>query len=54
MIYSLLGSCKLQGINAHAFLQDILPRLPEEPINQLKDLLPTFWKPGILIPVPEI
>ncbi len=44
IVYSLLGSCKLQGINAHEYLQDILQRLPEQPINQLKELLPPFWK----------
>ncbi|QHT67374.1 IS66 family transposase [Rhodocytophaga rosea] len=44
IVYSLLGSCKLQGINAHDYLQDVLQRLPNQPINQLKELLPSFWK----------
>jgi hypothetical protein len=26
MVYSLLGSCKLHGINAHEYLQDVLQR----------------------------
>jgi transposase len=40
IVYSLLGSCKLQGINANQYLQDVLQRLPDQPISQLKDLLP--------------
>ena len=54
IVYSLLGSCKLQGINAHDYLQDALQRLPEGPINQLKDLLPPFWKSANITSVPEI
>src|SRR5687768_12548378 len=54
IVYSLLGSCKLQGINAHEYLQDVLQRLPEQPINQLKELLPPFWKPANITSVPEI
>jgi hypothetical protein len=40
--------------SANKYLQDVLQRLPEGPINQLKDLLPPFWKPVNLIPIPEI
>jgi hypothetical protein len=54
MTYSLLGSCKRQGINANEYLQDVLQRLPEGPINQLKELLPPLWKPVNLTPLPEI
>jgi hypothetical protein len=53
IVYSLLGSCKLQGINAHEYLQDVLQRLPEQPINQLKDLLPPYWKKTDVSPVPD-
>lgn len=46
MVYSLLGSCKLQDINPYDYLQDILERLPEHPVNQLHQLLPPNWKPA--------
>jgi transposase len=46
MIYSLLGSCKLQNINPYDYLQDILQRLPEQPMNRLAELLPPLWKPA--------
>ncbi len=45
MIYSLLGSCKMQGINPYLWLKDILTRLPMHPINKIKELLPHNWKP---------
>lgn len=46
IVYSLLGSCKLQEINPHEYLMDILQRLPLQPVNRLQDLLPPFWKPA--------
>ena len=45
VFYSLLGSCKLQGIEPYAYLKDILERLPDHPIRQIDDLLPHRWKP---------
>ncbi len=44
MIYSLLGSCKLQNINPYDYLLDVLQRLPEHPMNRLTELLPPLWK----------
>jgi hypothetical protein len=45
LVYSLVISCKLQGINPYEYLQDILERLPNHPINQLDQLIPSLWKP---------
>jgi len=45
-VYSLLGSCQLQGINPYDYLRDILQRLPLHPVNKLEELLPPFWKPA--------
>ena len=45
MIYSLLGTCKLHKINPWEWLKDILARLPDHPINRIKELLPQNWKP---------
>lgn len=44
MIYSLLGCCKLHNINPLVWLTDVLSRLPMQPINQIKELLPHNWK----------
>ncbi len=46
MIYSLLGSCKLQNINPYDYLLDLLQRLPEQPMSRLAELLPPNWKPA--------
>ena len=45
MIYSLLGTCKMHKINPWEWLTDILTRLPDHPINRIKELLPHNWKP---------
>ena len=45
IIYSLLGSCKMHGIDPHVWLKDVLTRLPMHPINKIKELLPHNWKP---------
>jgi transposase len=44
MIYSLLGTCKAHGIEPYQWLKDILVKLPNHPINRLKELLPQFCK----------
>jgi hypothetical protein len=44
LIYSLLGSCKLQGINPYDYLLDVFKRLPQQPVNRLAELLPACWK----------
>jgi hypothetical protein len=46
LVYSMVISCKLQGINPYEYLQDLLERLPNYPINQLDQLLPPLWKPA--------
>jgi hypothetical protein len=53
VVYSLLGSCKTQGINPYDYLPDILQRLPEQPVNRLVELLPPLWKPANTNPPPE-
>jgi hypothetical protein len=50
MAYSLLGSCKLQGINVNEYLQDVLQTLPDQPINKLKELLPPYRKKATMTP----
>ena len=45
MLYSLLGTCKLNSINPVIWLTDVLKRINAHPINQIKDLLPQNWQP---------
>ena len=45
MLYSLMGTCKLHGINPFIWLRDVLKRIPTHPINKIEDLLPHNWQP---------
>jgi transposase len=40
MLYSLLGSCKLHGINPSEWMKNVLERIATHPINQVHLLLP--------------
>jgi len=41
MLYSLLGTCKMNGINPFDRLKDVLETIPAHPINKIKELLPS-------------
>jgi transposase len=45
LFYSLLESCKLNGIDPFEYLQDVYNRLYDCPANELINLLPPYWKP---------
>lgn len=45
MLYSLLGTCKLHGINPFVWLRDVLQRIATHPINKIEELLPQNWQP---------
>ena len=47
MVYSLLGTCKLNGTEPLAWLDDVFTRLPEHPVNRLDELLPPYWQPAV-------
>lgn len=40
MLYSLLGTCKMNGIEPYAWLRDVLERIADHPINRIGELLP--------------
>lgn len=39
-LYTLLGTAHLNGLNLEAYLRHVFERLPEQPINQIEELLP--------------
>ncbi len=40
MLYSLLGTCRMNGIEPYTWLKNVLEKIPLHPINKIKDLLP--------------
>jgi transposase len=45
-IMSLIQSAKLNGHDPHAYLRDVLRRLPTHRASQIGELLPHRWRPG--------
>ena len=43
ILYTLIESCRRRGIDPHAYLRDILTRLPTSTNWQVKDLTPEAW-----------
>ena len=43
IIYTLLGNCKVQGIDPHAYLKEVLERLPRMMNSEVPCLLPKNW-----------
>ncbi|MHA4808460.1 transposase domain-containing protein [Flavitalea flava] len=44
--YNLIASCKIQKINPAKWLEDVLHRLPNQPKDNLLELVPQCWKPA--------
>jgi transposase len=45
MIYSFLGTCKINNVNPELWLTDVLNRINDHKANKLAELLPSNWKP---------
>ena len=45
MLYSLLGTCKLNEINPFIWLKDVLQRINAYDKDKVSQLLPQNWKP---------
>ena len=44
VLFSFTATCKHLGIDAFAYLRDVLERLPTHPAERLEDLLPNRWQ----------
>ena len=47
IMYSLIVSCKMNGVDPQAWLADVLARIAEHPANRLDALMPWNWKPAV-------
>jgi transposase len=45
MIYSMIMTAKLNGVDPHAWLADVLARIADHPAARLAELLPWHWTP---------
>ena len=46
VVMSLVQSAKLNRCDPHAYLQDVLQRLPSHPASRIEELLPHRWQPA--------
>ncbi|MFH1762508.1 MAG: IS66 family transposase [bacterium] len=44
LIYSLVGSCKLLGIEPFEYMRDVIERMPTHPKDKVSELTPIEWK----------
>ena len=42
-MYTIIETCRMNGINPQAYLANILARIADHPINRIDDLLPWRW-----------
>jgi transposase len=45
VLYTLVASCEMNGVNPIAYLTDVLIRVQTHPANRIEELLPHRWKP---------
>lgn len=44
VFYSLIETCRLNGIDPEAYLSDVIERIGDHPINRISELLPWQWQ----------
>ncbi len=50
IIYTLVLSCRKNGINPFEYLRDVLLRVSRQPVSRIKELMPRNWKPPPPLP----
>ena len=46
IMFSLMESCKQNGVDPYCYLEDVLRRLPTHPNKRIQELLPHHWQPS--------
>ena len=44
MIYSLIGTCRLLGVEPFAYLRDVLSQIADHPIKRIAELTPAAYQ----------
>ncbi|HEX3988095.1 MAG TPA: transposase domain-containing protein, partial [Verrucomicrobiae bacterium] len=44
VIYTLIQNCRMHGVEPHAYLKDVLERLPTTTNQQVQSLTPVNWQ----------
>jgi len=44
LFYSLVETCRLNGVEPEAWFTDIIARIGDHPINRIDELLPWHWQ----------
>ena len=47
-LYSLVESCRMQGIDPFAYLRDVLDRISTLPVSRIAELTPRGWKAAVV------
>lgn len=45
LLFSIVESCKINGVNPYLYLKDVLVRVSTHPAKQVMELTPRLWKP---------
>jgi hypothetical protein len=53
ILFSVVVSCKLAGLDPFAYLRDILPRIPSHPADRVGELIPREWAKRFAAPALE-
>ncbi len=46
LMYTLIETAKLNGVNVEAYLADLLARIGDHPAKRIEELMPWNWKPA--------
>ena len=46
-MYTLIETCKLNDVDARAWLADVLARIADHPMKKIANLLPWNWKAAL-------
>jgi hypothetical protein len=44
-MYTLIQTCRLNNVDPHAWLADVIARMPDHPQTRIEELLPWNWIP---------